>query len=90
MAENTNVKHTSLAVNNRKTITLDGVLNIEGFDEGYVTVIINEGKLNIEGEGLKIESLSKDNGEIIITGKILGVYYSEHKTPKGFFAKIFG
>lgn len=90
MADNTNFKHTSLVINNRKTVSVDGVINIEGFDDGSITVLINEGKLNIEGEGLKIESLSKDNGEIIITGQILGVYYSTNKTPKNFLAKIFG
>ena len=43
------------------------MINIEGFDDGEVTLIINEGKINVEGSDLKIESLTKESGEIIIT-----------------------
>ena len=48
------------------------------------------GKIIIEGQGLKIENLSKDNGEILISGRISGVLYEEAKSsPKGFLARIF-
>ena len=84
------VRHTTLNVKERNLITLNGVCNVIGFDEGYVTLDTNDGKIIIEGEGLKIESLSKQGGEISISGKICGVFYSEKKNLKSPFGRLFG
>ncbi len=84
------IRHTNLNVKERNSLTLNGVCNVIGFDEGYVTLATSDGKIIIEGEGLKIESLSKDGGVINISGKIRGVFYSEKRTLKSPFSKIFG
>ncbi len=84
------MKHTSLCVKERNRLTLNGVSNIESFDEGFITLEIGEGRISVEGEGLKIESLSRDGGEIQITGKINGVFYSEKKKLTGRFRGLFG
>ena len=84
------LKHTNLNVKERNSITLNGVCNVVGFDESYVTLETNDGKIIIEGESLKIESLTKAGGEICITGKISGVFYSEKKNFKTPFGKLFG
>ena len=78
-----------LTVKDRKSVTLDGVKNVEGFDEGYVSLATNLGKVVIEGRGLKIESLTRENGVIFISGTINGVYYSEEKNTRGVFAGLF-
>ena len=52
------MRHTSLTVKERNRITLNGVINVESFDTDYVTIQINDGKVFIEGQGLRIESLS--------------------------------
>ncbi len=83
-------RHTNLNVKERNNLTLNGVCNIIGFDEGYVTLATSDGRIIIEGEGLKIESLSKQGGEINISGKICGVFYSEKRSLKSPFGKIFG
>ena len=84
------LRHTNLNVKERNSITLNGVCNVIGFDESYVTLATNEGKIIIEGESLKIESLTKAGGEINITGKICGVFYSEKKNIKSPFGRLFG
>lgn len=78
-----------LTVRCRESVTLDGVKNVEGFDEGYVSLSTDLGRVVIEGEGLKIESLTKDEGLIYVTGKISGVYYSEEKPARGVFSRLF-
>ena len=75
------MKHTSLNVKQRNRLTINGVSNIESFDEGYITLEIGEGRIFVEGAGLKIESLSREGGEIQITGRINGVFYSEKRKP---------
>ena len=84
------MKHTSLNVRERNRLTLNGVSNIESFDDGYITLEIGEGRISVEGEGLKIESLCREGGEIQITGKINGVFYSDKKKLSGKFRGLFG
>ena len=83
------VRHTALTVKERNCITLNGVVNVESFDTDYVTIQINDGKVFIEGQGLRIESLSQDSGEIQISGKINGVFYSKEKKAKGVLSGFF-
>lgn len=84
------LKHSSLVIKERSSVTVDGVENVLGFDESYVALSSVAGKIIIEGQGLKIENLSKENGEILISGRISGVLYEEAKSsPKGFLARIF-
>lgn len=81
--------HTELKIKNKNTVTLDGVVNIIGFDPGYVSLETDSGRVTLEGSELKIESLEKSTGEILVTGKISGVFYSESK-PKSGLSKWFG
>ncbi len=83
------VKKSTLTICDRKILTLDGVDNVLGFDSGYVTLSTSLGKVGVEGEELKIESLTKDNGTVIITGSISGVFYSEEKASFGVFKGLF-
>lgn len=79
----------TLTVKERKSVTLDGVRNVEGFDESYVSLATESGKVVIEGHDLKIESLTKEDGAIFVTGKINGVYFSDEKPVKSVFARLF-
>lgn len=84
------IKHTELCVKERGRIVLNGVINIESFESSYVTLETSEGRISIEGEGLKIEDLCSTNGEIRISGKINGVFYSKEKKARGGLARLFG
>lgn len=88
MTDNT-LKHRNLIIKEKKSITVDGVENVEGFDEKFVSLSTAAGRITVEGDGLKIISLSGDNGEIHISGNILGVYYSEIRKAKGILSKFF-
>ncbi|MBE6534937.1 MAG: hypothetical protein E7678_08265 [Ruminococcaceae bacterium] len=83
------LKHTSILIKERKIASLDGVENVIGFDESYIALETVAGKIVIEGQELKIQNLSKDTGEIEISGRVLGVFYSEEKSPKNLLARIF-
>ena len=83
-------RHTDLNIKERSRLTLNGVINVDSFDESYVTLSTSEGRVSVEGQGLKIESLVREGGEIEITGKISGVYYSEQKKKSSFLSRFFG
>ncbi len=78
-----------LTVKNRESLTLDGVSNVDSFDEGCVTLSTASGRVIIEGTDLKIVSLIRESGEILITGKISGVFYSDEKPVRGILSRLF-
>lgn len=71
-------------------LTMSGVEDIRGFDEGFVSLDTSSGRVSVEGENLRIESLTRDNGSICIRGNVTGVFCaSVNKVKKGFFKRIF-
>ncbi len=78
-----------LVVTNRGALSLNTVERILGFDTDYVSLECVVGKITVEGEGLAIENLSKDSGDLLITGKISAVLFSDEKANKrGLFSKF--
>lgn len=79
-----------LVVTDWKTVTLNSVKEILGCDENTVVLNTTKGKLTIEGNDLKIESLEKQNGNLFVKGEILAVYYNDiDLNKKGFFSRFF-
>ena len=77
-----------IVIRNRSFVEIDGVNNIRSFDDESVLLESSAGKIVVEGEELRIESLEKLTGKILICGKIKGVFYPDFKEmrkPKGFF-----
>ena len=89
MASN-EIKHTGFAVKGGDRLNVDGVKTILSFEPGYVTLELVSGGLSVEGENMKIESLSQQGGELVIVGKIDGVMYTKARKKSGFFAGVFG
>ena len=65
-----------LLVEDRKRIELNDVESILSFEDDYITLMTSSGKIQIEGEEMKIIDLSKETGHISITGKIDSIFYS--------------
>ena len=86
MDENKSVRQ-SVVIKNRSQLTIDGVINVEGFDEGYVSILSAGGRIIVEGAELKIESLTKSDGVILICGRVDAVIYSDEKPHQGFFKR---
>lgn len=76
-------------IENREFLRMNGVINVEGFGEDFLILNTTLGELSVEGENLKIESLTKECGEINITGKINALFYREKALQKGLFKKLF-
>ena len=66
----------------RSELVLDGALGVLSFDEGFVAVKTELGEINVEGEGLRIENLSKEKGEILIRGTVTAIYYKASKRQR--------
>ncbi len=86
--DSVNQKQT-LLLEDRKKLTIDGIINVESFREDYLELSSNSGRIEVEGSDLKIEELRQENGKIYITGEICGVFYCENKPGKRLFGKMF-
>ena len=78
-----------LFIKDRRQAEVSGVKNILGFSEEYVSLETSAGNLVIEGSKMKIESLTRDNATVIVNGHISSAYYSEQKSKKSLFARLF-
>lgn len=88
METNNNLKQTVL-LEDRKKLVIDAVINVGSFNDDYLEISTNMGDITIEGRNLKIEELRHENGKILISGEISGLFYNEQKRTKGFFGNIF-
>ncbi len=80
-----------ISADERKSVLLTGVCDVDSFDEQTVILITTCGELTVKGEGLRIGKLSTDTGEMSIEGKIDSLIYSDNEPKKsGFFARVFG
>ena len=77
-------------IDNREKISITGVTDIESFNEEVILLILKNGGLIIKGEGLHVQKLDLDEGEVFISGAIGSAVYTEKKDKqeKGFLKKI--
>ena len=71
----------SLVANERREITVSGVIDVVSFDETNVRLVTTCGVLNLEGEGLRIHVLNTKDGIVAVTGQLNGVLYEDAETP---------
>ncbi|MBQ7314577.1 MAG: YabP/YqfC family sporulation protein [Clostridia bacterium] len=72
----------TLTVQDRRQLNLNTVTCVHRFDEEEVVLSAAGGRILIEGRDLKIEQLSKETGEIVITGSIDGISYMDASAEK--------
>lgn len=66
-----------LILNNRRTCNLTGVSDVLSFDEREIILETDQGMLMIKGDGLHVNRLTLDKGEVDIDGKFDSFTYSE-------------
>lgn len=72
----------SLSLENRKNLILTGILEVISFDDEKISLNTKLGNLSIKGEGLKMNKLDVQNGDVIIIGTILSMIYSGKNIAK--------
>jgi sporulation protein YabP len=72
----------NLTLESRKKLTLTGVLEVVNFDDEKISLNTSLGNLSIKGEGLKMNKLDVQNGDVIICGTILAIIYSGKNAKK--------
>lgn len=88
MAEQQLKKH-SLSLEHRERLTATGIKQVDFFSDELITAQTDLGQLNIKGEGLHIESLNSDTGDMLVKGKVGAVSYTESSPALSFFGRLF-
>lgn len=87
-AQRTPRRH-NLQLEDRKTLRATGIIRVDFFSEELITAQTDLGQLNIKGEGLHIESLDADSGDLLAHGKVIALSYTENGPALSFFGRLF-
>ncbi|MDR3596571.1 sporulation protein YabP [Clostridium sp.] len=82
----------NLFLENRKKLTLSGVIEVISFDEQKIDLTTSLGNLTIKGEGLKMNKLDVQNGDVIIVGDIASTVYNgkiSKKSNESIISRLF-
>ena len=83
-----NIPH-NLIMENRKTMRISGVKDIDAFSENRIVLNTVMGELVIKGEELHIGDLNAESGDLSMTGCVNSITYSRHSVMDGPVKKLF-
>ena len=79
-----------LRLENRARLSVNGVREVESFDEESVVLHTTKGVLVIRGQQLHLQTLSIDGGQVLVDGSVDAISYEDDIPRGGFFARLFG
>ena len=79
----------ALTLDGRKRLTMTGVTEVVSFDDGAVVLRTALGMLTVQGNGLRLKTLSTDGGQMAVTGEISLLSYEEPRSG-GWFRRMLG
>lgn len=85
-AEELQLPH-KLTLNERSYLSMTGVTEVVSFDEEAVVLHTALGVLAVQGEYLKLKTLSPEGGQVIIEGQITALYYEQPRMKSGFWGR---
>ncbi|HBT64091.1 MAG TPA: sporulation protein YabP [Ruminococcaceae bacterium] len=79
-----------LILEDRHALTVSGVSDVDSFDDMTVVIYTELGELTVKGEGLHINKLNIETGDLTLQGQIISLAYSEIQSRNdGFFGRLF-
>ncbi len=75
----------------REKLSISGVIDVQSFDEEQILLETVRGMLIIRGQGLHVERLQLEAGELIVEGEVGCMEYDDSVQPRGsWFSRLFG
>lgn len=75
-----------LRLENRARLSVNGVREVESFDEESVVLHTTKGVLVIRGQQLHLQTLSIDGGQVAVDGTVDAMSYEEAQRKGGLFS----
>ena len=79
-----------LTLSDRERMILSGVEDVTGFDENAVVLTTSLGELTVRGQGLHVEKIDLEAGQLELRGKIIELGYDEPAAGGSLWSRIFG
>ena len=80
----------SLNLEGREKLSVTGVDDVSGFDEGLVVLRTGQGELSIRGRELQIEHIDLDSGMLELHGHVQELSYDEPTEGRSLWSRLFG
>ena len=84
-------KNHNIILENRKSLSISGITDVDSFDEREICLFTELGELTIRGRELHIDSMSVESGDMTITGDIWSLGYGdkERRGPVSALGRLF-
>ncbi|MBR5682874.1 MAG: sporulation protein YabP [Ruminococcus sp.] len=91
MQEKTVKQNHNLILENRKSLSISGITDVDSFDEKEISLYTQLGELTIQGRELHIDAMSVETGDMTITGDIWALIYGDRdkKGPISALGRLF-
>ena len=91
MQEKITDKTHSIIIENRRSLTISGITDVDSFDEKAICLYTQLGELTIQGRELHIDTMSVETGDMTVTGDIWAVVYGDkdRKSPLTALGRLF-
>ncbi|MCR5599219.1 MAG: sporulation protein YabP [Ruminococcus sp.] len=91
MQDKTVKQNHNLILENRKSLSISGITDVDSFDEKEISLYTQLGELTIQGRELHIDAMSVETGDMTITGDIWALIYGDRdkKGPISALGRLF-
>ncbi len=81
----------NLILENRKSLSISGITDVDSFDEKEISLYTQLGELTVQGRELHIDAMSVETGDMTITGDIWALIYGDRdkKGPISALGRLF-
>ena len=79
-----------LQLDGRARLHMTGGVEVESFDENTIVLTTTKGVLIIRGQGLHLQLLRLDGGEVLVDGTVDSLSYEDAQPAGSFLARLFG
>lgn len=80
----------SVSLNEREKMSISGVLDVSGFDDSIVILSTSQGELTVRGEGLHIDRIDLETGQLEVQGRVQELRYDESAPNRSVWTRLFG
>lgn len=79
-----------LTLNERRQLSMTGVLEVVSFDDTAVVLRTELGTLVIQGRDLQLKTLSLEGGQVVVEGTVSALHYEEPRAGGGWLRRLMG
>ena len=91
MQDKTASENQNIILENRRSLSISGITDVDSFDEREISLYTQLGELTVKGRELHIDAMSTETGNMTITGDIWAVIYGDRdrKGPVSALGRLF-